>query len=138
MQSPNIYLRTTDLGGASAQEAEILAFGLCNNRMQRAADAKARIDALHQNHLLWSALVRDLAAEGNALPADLKRQLIELGMWSMRYGTQATVQNLPLTPLIEVNRNLMDGLKAQVAAQPAATRPPVPAAETGKPFMASA
>lgn len=138
MQPSNIYLRATDLGGASAQEAEILAFGLCNNRMQCAADANARIDALHQNHRLWSALVRDLASEGNALPADLKQQLIGLGIWSMSYGTQAVIENLPLTPLIEVNRNLMDGLKAQNTPPQPAARPSCPPGDAGKPFVASA
>ena len=138
MQPSNIYLRTTDLAGASAQEAEILAFGLCNNRMQSAADANARIDALHQNHRLWSALVRDLATEGNALPAELKQQLISLGLWSMRYGTQAVIQNLPLDPLIEVNRNLMDGLKAQNTPPPPTTKPSFSPGESGKPFLASA
>ena len=116
MQPQNIYLRTTDLGGASAREAEILAFGLCNARMHNAADAPSRIAALHQNHQLWSALVRDLAGDANQLPAEIKQQLIALGLWSMRYGTLAAIQDLPLTPLIEVNRNIADGLKEQAAA----------------------
>jgi len=118
MQPQNIYLRTTDLGGASAREAEILAFGLCNARMQGASDTPSRIAALHQNHLLWTALVRDLSGDANHLPEDLKQQLISLGFWAMRYGTQATLQNLPLTPLIEVNRNIADGLKGQPNTPP--------------------
>ena len=138
MPPSNVYIRNTDLGGASAQEAEILAFGLCNSRLQRASDTHARIDALHQNHQLWSALVRDLAVEGNALPAELKQQLIELGLWAMRYSTQASVQNLPLHPLIEVNRNILDGLKAQSTPVPPAGRPAFKTGEAGKPFMASA
>ena len=117
MQPQNIYLRTTDLGGASAREAEILAFSLCNARMHNAADTPSRIAALHQNHQLWSALVRDLSGDANQLPLEIKQQLIALGLWSMRYGTLATAQDLPLTPLIAVNRNIADGLKGQATAE---------------------
>ena len=123
MQRPDIYLRTTDLGGASPREAEILAFGLCNLRLQRAADTKSRIEALHQNHVLWSALVRDLASDGNQLPDALKRALIDLGFWSMRYCTAAATSDLPVAPLISVNSNILDGLKAQTEGRGLATPP---------------
>ena len=126
MARPDIYLRTTDLGGASPLEAEILAFGLCNVRLQRAHDAKSRIEALHQNHTLWSALVRDLAGDGNQLPTALRQELIDLGLWAMRYGNAAIGADLALTPLIDVNRNILEGLKAQMAA--AHPRPPAAAA----------
>ncbi len=123
MQRPDIYLRTTDLGGASPREAEILALGLCNLRLQRAADATSRIEALRQNHQLWSALVRDLASDGNLLPDPLKHELIDLGFWSMRYSTAAAVSDLSVAPLIGVNNNILEGLKAQSALPTPAPQP---------------
>ncbi len=107
------YTRTTDLAGASPREAEILAFGLCNARLANAHNLRARVEALHKNQQLWSALVRDLASAGNALPDDLKQQLIDLGFWSMRYGVIAASSDLPLEPLISVNQNILDGLRGQ-------------------------
>jgi hypothetical protein len=68
-------------------------------------------------------LIKDLSLQGNRLPEALKAQLIGLGLWSMRYSTLAILNKLPLEPLIEVNRNIADGI-AQQASHPAAGPPP--------------
>ena len=120
MQRGDVYFQAPDLGGASAREAEILAFGLCNARLSRATDSKSRIDALHKTHQLWSLLVRDLAGDTNQLPKPLKDELISLGFWAMRYSVAAAGQDLPLQPLIDVNQNIADGLRLQAAHQPRA------------------
>ncbi len=49
----------------------------------------------------------------NRLPDGIKSGLIGLGLWSMRYSTQALLQELPVEPLIEVNNNVLEGLLAQ-------------------------
>lgn len=87
--------------------------------MTEAAEGGARIRALGHNHDLWSALVKDLALGGNKLPAPLKENLLALGVWSMRYSTLAILRPLPLDPLIDVNRNVAEGL----ASQPATSAP---------------
>jgi flagellar protein FlaF len=102
-----------------ARETEIAAFGATNRMLQSAADESARIRALGRNHDLWSMLVKDLALEGNRLPEPLKAQLISLGLWSMRYSTLAILNKLSVEPLIEVNRNIAEGLALQ-SAQPQA------------------
>ena len=58
-------------------------------------------------------LIKDLALEGNRLPEALRSNLVALGIWSMRYSTQAILRHLPAAPLIEVNRNIADGLALQ-------------------------
>jgi flagellar protein FlaF len=80
------------------------------------AEGPSRLRALGRNHKLWSILVKDLALAENRLPDGVKAGLIELGLWSMRYCTQAMLRDLPLQPLIEVNRNIADGLLAQQGA----------------------
>ncbi len=112
------YYPFTDLAGASPHEAEILAFGLCNSRLAAAKDCRTRIEAVHKNQQLWSLLVRDLAREGNQLADALKQELIGLGFWAMRYGILANSNDLPLEPLIAVNRNILEGLKSQRASTP--------------------
>lgn len=125
MQRGDIYFQTPQIGGASARETEILAFGLCNARLGKAHDTKTRVEALHKTHQLWSLLVRDLSAQGNQLPQFIKDQLIGLGFWAMRYSIAATAEDLPLQPLMDVNRNIADGLRAQ--AQDAASHAAAPA-----------
>ena len=116
-------------GGASAlpRDTEITAFAVVNRMLGEAAAETAgggrRLKALGKNHELWSLLVKDLARDGNALPDGLKRDLVSLGMWSMGYSLKAMGAPLAVEPLIAVNRNIADGLRAQAAA-PAAAPPP--------------
>ena len=110
------YFRTPQLGGATPRETEILAFGLCNERLTKADTPHARIEALHKTHELWSLLVKDLQLPGNALPQDLKDRLTALGFWAMSYSTRAMPGDLPVQPLIDINRNMIEGLREQAVA----------------------
>lgn len=110
---------------ATAQDNEILIFTNANALLTQAqtagiktGDAKTRISALFNNQRLWSAIVKDLALETNQLPAELKRNLTELGVWAMQYSTRAMSEDLPLDPLINVNRDMIEGLQAQRPAPP--------------------
>ena len=73
----------------------------------------SRVRALGLNHSLWSMLLKDLALQENRLPEALKAQLSSLAVWSMHYSTLAILQPLSPAPLIDVNRNVVDGLLAQ-------------------------
>jgi flagellar protein FlaF len=110
------YFHAPQLGGATPRETEIIAFGLCNDRLAKAEGPRARIEALHKNHQLWSMLIDDLSSPGNALPEDLKQQLVTVGTWAMVYSNKAIGEKLPLRPLIEVNTNIVEGLRAQPSA----------------------
>jgi flagellar protein FlaF len=115
---------------ATAQDNEILIFTNANALLTQAktagiktgdakiGDAKTRISALFNNQRLWSAIVKDLALETNQLPAELKQNLTELGVWAMQYSTRAMSEDLPLDPLINVNRDMIEGLQAQRPAPP--------------------
>lgn len=116
MLGHDVYSQKVHIGGASPRETEILAFGLCNARLKACRDAGSRIDALNKTHQLWSLLVRDLASNANRLPESLKKQLVDLGFWAMGYSVAAMGRNLALQPLIEVNQNILDGLRLQQAA----------------------
>jgi flagellar protein FlaF len=126
MQSNASYSRTPQLGGATPRETEILAFGLCNDRLARADTSRTRIEALHKTHQLWSMLVRDVQSPGNSLPETLKQQLASLGIWAMMYCTRAIPEDLSVQPLIEVNRNMIDGLRAQLGPAKPPSRAPLP------------
>jgi flagellar protein FlaF len=115
------YFRTPQIGAATPRETEILAFGLCNDRLTKATTPRERTVALAKTQQLWSLLVRDLGAKGNQLPDTLKQNLIRLGFWAMNYATRATLRDLSVAPLIEVNRNMIDGLRAQARNPEAAS-----------------
>jgi flagellar protein FlaF len=115
MYGTSTYSRNSDLGGASPRETEAVAFGLCNARLIQASTAAERVAALHKTHLLWAILVRDLSNVGNRLPEQLRQQLLSLGVWAMAYSVGAMTSEVSLQPLIEVNRNLADGLRTPAA-----------------------
>jgi flagellar protein FlaF len=125
------YQKASEANDASSppREFEVFAFGIVN-RMLVEADERRRSKALAKNHELWSLLVKDLARRGNALPAELKSQLVSLGAWSMDYSIKAACGSLPVAPIIEINANVADGLRAQMDF----TRTPRPAAR-GAPLM---
>jgi flagellar protein FlaF len=118
------YQKASEADDANSppREFEISALGIVN-RMLGEADERRLSKALAKNHELWSLLVKDLARTGNALPTELKSRLMSLGAWSMDYSIKASCSGLPVAPLVEVNRNVADGLRAQIAARAA---PPAP------------
>jgi len=116
------YSRNSDLGGATPRETEAVAFGLCNARLSQAGTQPERVAALHKTHLLWAILVRDLSNPGNRLPEHLRQQLLGIGVWAMSYCVAAMTNDANLQPLIEVNRNLAEGLRSpKLPARPPIT-----------------
>ncbi len=117
------YQRASEVT-ASPRETEVTAFAVVNRMLAAESGDRQRIKALGKNHELWSLLVKDLGQSGNALPAGLKRQLVGLGVWSMGYSIKSICDPmLPVAPLIEVNQNILEGLRSQAPA-PAANAPP--------------
>lgn len=117
MQRQDAYSQAIHIGGGSPRETEVLAFGLCNARLKSFNDARSRIDALNKTHQLWSLLVRDLAGNANKLPSDLKTQLVDIGFWAMGYCVAAMGSDVSVQPLIDVNQNILEGLKMQQKTQ---------------------
>ena len=115
IHNPATQYRRTSEAGISGRDTERAAFNLVNRELATHTEGTARVRALGRNHALWSILVKDLALAENQLPDALKAELIGLGLWSMRYSTLAIAKALPAEPLIEVNRNVVEGLTAQGA-----------------------
>ncbi|WP_404384782.1 flagellar biosynthesis regulator FlaF [Caenispirillum salinarum] len=69
--------------------------------------------ALHENRVLWNALMDDLSQEGNQMPRDLKAQLISLGIWVNRHSSSVMRGDATVGPLIDVNKMIITGLAQQ-------------------------
>jgi len=69
-------------------------------------------DALLFNRKLWSILVTSVSAEGNPLPADIRQNVTNLGIYVMNQTVVTTGEPHPdkLRPLININRELAAGL----------------------------
>ncbi len=102
--------RTSD----TPRQSEYRLFAQVTAALIKARDEKLThvplIDALDWNRRMWGTLSGDCAAPGNALPNELRAQIISLGLWVGRYSSQVATQGASLDPLIDVNKSIMEGL----------------------------
>ncbi len=113
----NAYSRAGELA-ANPRETEYRAFGMVINRMSQAESHTGVVEACHLNNRLWSALTADLSRPENPLPNDLKARLISLALWTYRYSAKVMSGEASPQPLIDLNREIMAGLKGSGAMQP--------------------
>lgn len=103
------------------RELEYRLFGQVTRALMDAAtvderDYKTRMDALDWNRRLWATLATDCAAEDNALPVQVRAQIISLSLWVNRHTSAVMKRTEQIEPLIELNRTIMQGLISQPAA----------------------
>jgi flagellar protein FlaF len=81
-----------------------------------AARGSELVNALDWNRRLWSALAVDCGSPGNALPVELRAQIISIGLWVSRYASEVARGRADIDALIDVNRSIMEGLAMQPAS----------------------
>src|SRR5919198_2481281 len=104
------YQRTQEIT-ETPREMERRAFAIVTGKL---IDAKSThgttlIEACYLNQRLWSTLAADLALPSNALPEELRARLLSLSIWVHRYTPRAMSGEASLDPLINVNRNIIEG-----------------------------
>lgn len=75
------------------------------------ADKRSIVDAALWNRNIWAALRTDLLSEGNQLPKQLRASLVSIAIWIEKECMKVMDGQGDLHALIEVNRNIMAGLK---------------------------
>jgi flagellar protein FlaF len=63
------------------------------------------------NRKLWRTLASDCLDDRNQLPVDVRAKIVSLSLWVSRYSKQVMRKGAPVTPLIEINRHIMQGLQ---------------------------
>ena len=101
---------------ALARERERAAFDRAIDLMKRAQAADApeglRHEATSFIQRLWSYLIDDLINPENALPAQLRADLISIGLWNMSRAEQIVHGDaVGFEPMIYVNTLIRDGLQ---------------------------
>ncbi|MDF3215334.1 flagellar biosynthesis regulator FlaF [Mesorhizobium sp. M7A.F.Ca.CA.001.09.2.1] len=75
-------------------------------------DSMEAIEALHFTNRVWTAFVEDLGSSDNALPKELRANLISIGLWLLREAEdirQGRTNNFE--GLIEVSQIIRDGIQ---------------------------
>ena len=75
------------------------------------AKGKPLLEAVDWNRRLWGTLAGDCMSEANTLSKELRAQIVSLSIWVGKYSSDVMHKNAPLDPLIDVNRNVMQGLQ---------------------------
>ena len=70
----------------------------------------ALMDILHWNRELWMTLGTSCKDSSNALPNELRAAIISLSLWVDRYSSDVMAQKGDIQDLIDVNRQMMEGL----------------------------
>jgi flagellar protein FlaF len=71
------------------------------------------IEAIDWNKRMWRTLAADCMDDRNGLTQDLRAKIVSLSLWVSKYSRKVTREKAPLDPLIEINRNVMQGLQAK-------------------------
>ena len=69
------------------------------------------VEAVDWNRRMWRTLAADCMDDRNALTEDLRAKIISISLWVSKYSRQVTRDKAPIDPLIEINRNIMQGLQ---------------------------
>ncbi|GBR07192.1 flagellar biosynthesis regulator FlaF [Acetobacter oeni] len=99
----------------SPRQIEAMAFSQAITMLQSARTQKDRIHALSMNQKLWSAVLREVGVENNGMPPVLRHDLLKLSVWATRYCVRAMLHKISLKPLIDINRDMLDGLREGAA-----------------------
>lgn len=69
--------------------------------------------SLADNQAMWRALKHDLAAQGNALPPNLRASLLSLAFWVDRQTALVLGGEKGVGALVAINRSIVAGLSGQ-------------------------
>lgn len=102
----------------SDRDNEYQAFLQITRALQKAVSepkSGIMIDAIQRNTQLWTLLASDLSNDDNRLPDSLKAGLIGLALFSIRQGQAALLSGAEIEPLIDINLQIMKGLRGGAA-----------------------
>lgn len=105
------------------RDIEAEAFAKANRLLKEGLEALPDFpryaEAIHFNQSLWDIIQRDVMSPDNPLPPELRNNLLQLSRFVDRHTLTALcnphADHLPV--LIEINRQLIEGLREQPPAQ---------------------
>ncbi len=90
-------------------------FAKITRQLKAAANAPsnfpALVRALHDNRALWIILATDVADDDNALPANLRAQILYLSEFTTQHSRKVLNKEASVDTLIDINTAIMRGLR---------------------------
>src|SRR5208337_4298221 len=86
--------------------------GMLRAAQEKGPLSRERVEALFYLRRLWTIFLDDLKDPNNELPEQLRAGIISIGIWMMKEIERVRVRLTDdLTPMIEINELICDGLK---------------------------
>lgn len=73
--------------------------------------------AMQENRVLWMELATDLASSGNALPTQLRAQLLGLAQFSLRHTEAVLAGRDSAEVLVDINLAILRGLSGKAGTE---------------------
>ncbi|OQM77052.1 flagellar biosynthesis regulator FlaF [Manganibacter manganicus] len=107
-------IQTDSAADAKDRERQLLtrSIDLLTTAATSGANSLQAVEALHFTNRVWSVLIEDLGSPDNALPKELRANLISIGLWLLREIEdirQGRTDNFD--GLIEVSQIIRDGIQ---------------------------
>lgn len=107
-------VQTDSIADAKDRERQLLtrSIALLMDARNAGVSSMEAIEALHFTNRVWTTFVEDLGNPENALPKELRANLISIGLWLLREAEevrQGRSQNFE--GLIEVSQIIRDGIQ---------------------------
>jgi flagellar biosynthesis activator protein FlaF len=104
-------LRVTEPPRATEYRLFGVVTGALIDAQKNGAKGGSLAETIDWNRKLWRTLATDCLDDRNQLPQDVRAKIVSISLWVGKYSKQVMRKDAPVTPLIEVNRSIMQGLQ---------------------------
>lgn len=107
-------IETDAIADAKDQERQLLthSIDLLTAAKEAGPQSMKAIEAIHFMNRVWVAFVEDLGSPDNALPKELRANLISIGLWLLREGEEIRQgRSDNFDGLVEISQIIRDGLQ---------------------------
>lgn len=109
------YDEVLDESPKAARETErsalLRSIEMMESAEEKGVGSREAVDAIYFVRRLWGIFIEDLANAENALPPQLRADLVSIGLWVMRETEELRQgQADSFKPLIDVSRTISEGL----------------------------
>jgi flagellar protein FlaF len=107
-------IQSNSVADAKERERELLtrSIDMLSAAALAGPETREAVEALHFTNRVWTTFVEDLGSSENALPKELRANLISIGLWLLREAEdirQGRTNNFE--GLIEVSQIIRDGIQ---------------------------
>ena len=107
-------IQTDSVADARDRERQVLtrSIDLLHAAREQGVGSRAAVEAIHFLKRVWATLLEDLSSEENALPRELRANLISIGLWLLREAEEVRQgRSDNFEGLIEISQIIRDGIQ---------------------------